>query len=78
MLPVTLLNLLSSYTISRDPANWLAVDPDSGQITAAGMLDREDEQFVKNNVYEVMVLATDNGESFHPALPRACLWYPDI
>lgn len=50
-----------SYTISRDPASWLAVDPDSGQITAAGILDREDEQFVKNNVYEVMVLATDNG-----------------
>ncbi|EDL11370.1 cadherin-3 isoform a preproprotein [Mus musculus] len=50
-----------SYTISRDPANWLAVDPDSGQITAAGILDREDEQFVKNNVYEVMVLATDSG-----------------
>ena len=58
---MTLLNLLSSYTISRDPANWLAVDPDSGQITAAGILDREDEQFVKNNVYEVMVLATDSG-----------------
>ena len=58
---MTLLNLLSSYTISRDPANWLAVDPDSGQITAAGILDREDEQFVKNNVYEVMVLATDCG-----------------
>jgi hypothetical protein len=75
---VTLLNLLSSYTISRDPANWLAVDPDSGQITAAGILDREDEQFVKNNVYEVMVLATDSGESFHPALPQACLWYPDM
>lgn len=78
MLPVTLLNLLSSYTISRDPASWLAVDPDSGQITAAGILDREDEQFVKNNVYEVMVLATDNGESFHPALPQACLWNPVI
>lgn len=50
-----------SYSILRDPASWLAVDPDSGQITAAGILDREDEQFVKNNIYEVMVLATDNG-----------------
>lgn len=77
-LSVTLLNLLPSYTILRDPASWLAVDPESGQITAAGILDREDEQFVKNNVYEVMVLATDNGESFHPAIPWACLWYPGI
>ena len=39
------------------------MDPDSGQVTAAGVLDREDEQFVRNNIYKVMVLATDDGES---------------
>ncbi|XP_069860824.1 cadherin-3-like [Dipodomys merriami] len=50
-----------SYHILRDPAGWLAMDPESGRVTAAGTLDREDERFVKNNVYEVMVLATDNG-----------------
>ncbi|XP_014955998.3 cadherin-3 [Ovis aries] len=50
-----------SYRILRDPAGWLAMDPDSGQVTAAGILDREDEQFVRNNIYEVMVLATDDG-----------------
>ncbi|XP_007450004.1 PREDICTED: cadherin-3 isoform X2 [Lipotes vexillifer] len=50
-----------SYHILRDPAGWLAMDPDSGQVTAAGVLDREDEQFVRTNVYEVMVLATDDG-----------------
>ncbi|XP_078295046.1 cadherin-3 isoform X1 [Panthera onca] len=50
-----------SYHILRDPAGWLAMDPDSGQVTATGVLDREDERFVKNNVYEVMVLATDDG-----------------
>ncbi|MXQ83470.1 hypothetical protein E5288_WYG014682 [Bos mutus] len=50
-----------SYHILRDPAGWLAMDPDSGQVTAAGVLDREDEQFVRNNIYEVMVLATDDG-----------------
>uniref|UniRef100_A0A8P0P7J5 Cadherin 3 n=1 Tax=Canis lupus familiaris TaxID=9615 RepID=A0A8P0P7J5_CANLF len=50
-----------SYHILRDPAGWLAMDPDSGRVTATGVLDREDEQFVKNNVYEVMVLATDDG-----------------
>jgi cadherin 3 type 1 (P-cadherin) len=50
------------------------MDPESGQVTAAGMLDREDEQFVRNNVYEVMVLATDNGESFLPALHTGHLW----
>ncbi|XP_057609688.1 cadherin-3 isoform X1 [Chionomys nivalis] len=50
-----------SYHILRDPAGWLAMDPDSGQVTAAGILDREDERFVRNNIYEAMVLATDNG-----------------
>ncbi|XP_066875876.1 zinc finger protein 90 homolog isoform X1 [Kogia breviceps] len=50
-----------SYYILRDPARWLAMDPDSGQVTAAGVLDREDEQFVRTNIYEVMVLATDDG-----------------
>ncbi|KAM8776637.1 cadherin-3 [Rhynchonycteris naso] len=50
-----------SYHILRDPAGWLAMDPDSGQVTAAGVLDREDERFVRNNIYEVMILATDNG-----------------
>ncbi|XP_015423296.1 PREDICTED: cadherin-3 [Myotis davidii] len=50
-----------SYHILRDPAGWLAMDPDSGQVTAAGVLDREDERFVRNNIYEVIVLATDDG-----------------
>uniref|UniRef100_A0A2K5INX4 Cadherin domain-containing protein n=1 Tax=Colobus angolensis palliatus TaxID=336983 RepID=A0A2K5INX4_COLAP len=50
-----------SYRILRDPAGWLAMDPDSGQVTVAGTLDREDERFVRNNIYEVMVLAVDNG-----------------
>lgn len=53
------------------------MDPDSGQVTAAGILDREDERFVRNNIYEAMVLATDNGESFQPVLPWAGLWYPE-
>lgn len=52
------------------------MDPDSGEVTAAGILDREDERFVRNNIYEVIVLATDDGESFHPVLPQADLWYP--
>ncbi|XP_045674560.1 cadherin-3 isoform X2 [Phyllostomus hastatus] len=50
-----------SYSILRDPAGWLAMDPDSGQVTAAGVLDREDERFVRNDIYEVVVLATDDG-----------------
>ncbi|XP_012586083.1 PREDICTED: cadherin-3 isoform X1 [Condylura cristata] len=50
-----------SYHILRDPAGWLEMDPDSGQVTAAGVLDREDERFVRNDIYEVVFLATDDG-----------------
>nr|XP_013010420.1 cadherin-3 isoform X2 [Cavia porcellus] len=50
-----------SYHILTDPAKWLAIDSDSGQVTAIGLLDREDEQFVRNNIYKVTVSATDNG-----------------
>ncbi|XP_055992108.1 LOW QUALITY PROTEIN: cadherin-3 [Sorex fumeus] len=50
-----------SYRILQDPAGWLTMDPDSGQVTAAGGLDREDEQFVRDNIYQVTVLATDDG-----------------
>lgn len=46
------------------------MDSDTGQVTALGVLDREDEQFVTNNIYEVMVLATDDGERFLPAPPH--------
>lgn len=52
------------------------MDPDSGQVTATGVLDREDERFVKNNIYEVMVLATDDGESFLLVPPLGYLWSP--
>ncbi|XP_007198241.2 cadherin-3 isoform X3 [Balaenoptera acutorostrata] len=59
-----------SYHILRDPAGWLAMDPASGQVTAAGVLDREDEQFVRTNIYEVMVLATDDGDTVALSLKK--------
>lgn len=76
ILGMTLQLFYSSYHMLRDPAGWLAIDPDSGQVTATGVLDREDEQFVMNNVYEVLVLATDDGESFLPTPPLGYLWSP--
>ncbi|XP_027703391.1 cadherin-3 isoform X2 [Vombatus ursinus] len=50
-----------SYQIMSDPAEWLMIHPESGDITSKGLLDRENEQFVTNNTYMVIVLATDNG-----------------
>lgn len=48
------------YTIGNDPANWLAIHPENGIITARDHLDRE-SVFVKNNTYVAIVLASDDG-----------------
>ncbi|KAJ6652500.1 hypothetical protein lerEdw1_011470 [Lerista edwardsae] len=48
------------YTIGNDPANWLAIHPENGIITARDRLDRE-SVFVKNSTYVAIVLAADNG-----------------
>ncbi|XP_044519092.1 cadherin-3 [Gracilinanus agilis] len=50
-----------SYQIVSDPAEWLMIHPESGDITAKGLLDRENEHFVSNNTYKVTVLAIDDG-----------------
>ncbi|XP_066492835.1 B-cadherin-like [Tiliqua scincoides] len=48
------------YAIGNDPANWLAIHPENGIITAQDHLDRE-SVFVKNNTYKAIVLAADDG-----------------
>lgn len=48
------------YTKLSDPANWLRIDPVSGQVTTVAVLDRESPH-VKNNIYNTTFLASDNG-----------------
>nr|XP_003197851.4 cadherin-2-like [Danio rerio] len=48
------------YRTLSDPANWLRIDPLSGEITAAAALDRE-SALVQDNVYTALFLATDSG-----------------
>ncbi|XP_028931957.1 cadherin-3 [Ornithorhynchus anatinus] len=50
-----------SYRIVSDPAGWLAIHPESGDITTRALLDREDVQFVRNNTYKAIVEAADDG-----------------
>ena len=45
-----------------DPANWLKIDPVNGRISTIAVLDRE-SPYVKNNLYNITFMATDNGES---------------
>lgn len=49
------------YSIGNDPANWLAIHPENGIVTARDHLDRE-SVFVKNSTYVAIVLAVDDGD----------------
>uniref|UniRef100_A0A8B9G5H6 Cadherin domain-containing protein n=1 Tax=Amazona collaria TaxID=241587 RepID=A0A8B9G5H6_9PSIT len=48
------------YLVGHDPAGWLAVNPETGLVTAQGHLDRE-SPFVKNSTYTAVLLAVDDG-----------------
>ncbi|XP_036386735.1 cadherin-like protein 26 [Megalops cyprinoides] len=49
------------YVKGDDPGDWVNVDPKTGQITTAKILDRESVHVV-NNTYIVTIYAVDNGE----------------
>ncbi|XP_060110519.1 B-cadherin-like [Heteronotia binoei] len=49
------------YSIGKDPAKWLMINQDTGVIETKAALDRE-SFYVKNNTYEALIYATDNGE----------------
>ncbi|XP_074523773.1 cadherin-2-like [Halichoeres trimaculatus] len=48
------------YSKMYDPANWLEIDPANGRISTIAILDRE-SPFVKNNLYNITFMASDNG-----------------
>ncbi|KAG7488333.1 hypothetical protein MATL_G00034320 [Megalops atlanticus] len=48
------------YSKLSDPANWLKINPANGRISTIAVLDRE-SPYVKNNLYNVTFLASDNG-----------------
>ncbi|XP_056304805.1 cadherin-like protein 26 [Danio aesculapii] len=49
------------FVKGEDLDNWVTVDPVTGQVTTAKILDRE-SPFVINNTYKVIVYAVDDGE----------------
>lgn len=48
------------YSKLYDPANWMEIDQVTGRISTMAVLDRE-SQYVKNNMYNVTFMASDNG-----------------
>lgn len=49
------------YSKLFDPANWLEIDPFNGRISTRAVLDRE-SPYVKNSLYNVTFMASDNGK----------------
>lgn len=48
------------YSVDKDPANWLDINPTNGTIVTTNVLDRE-SSYVINNVYTASFLAIDSG-----------------
>ncbi|XP_053126597.1 cadherin-13 isoform X2 [Hemicordylus capensis] len=58
--PDTLQHQTIRYSVDKDPADWLEINPTNGTIRTTGILDRE-SPFVFNNVYTALILAIDSG-----------------
>lgn len=50
------------YSVYKDPAGWLSINPINGTVDTTAVLDRE-SPFVHNSVYTALFLAIDSGES---------------
>lgn len=49
------------YSVYKDPAGWLNINPINGTVDTMAVLDRE-SPFVHNSVYTALFLAIDSGE----------------
>uniref|UniRef100_A0A8C3DVM9 Cadherin-13 n=1 Tax=Corvus moneduloides TaxID=1196302 RepID=A0A8C3DVM9_CORMO len=58
--PDTLQHQTIRYSVYKDPAGWLEINPTNGTVGTTAVLDRE-SPFVQNNVYTALFLAIDSG-----------------
>ncbi|XP_064016081.1 cadherin-13 isoform X5 [Pogoniulus pusillus] len=58
--PDTLQHQTIRYSVYKDPASWLEINPTNGTISTTAILDRESPH-VQNNVYTALFLAIDSG-----------------
>ncbi|KAM6250901.1 cadherin-13 isoform 2-T2 [Spheniscus humboldti] len=58
--PDTLQHQTIRYSVYKDPAGWLEINPTNGTIGTTAILDRESPH-VQNNIYTALFLAIDSG-----------------
>ncbi|XP_027502530.1 cadherin-13 isoform X2 [Corapipo altera] len=58
--PDTLQHQTIRYSVYKDPAGWLEINPTNGTIGTTAVLDRE-SPYVQDNVYTALFLAIDSG-----------------
>ncbi|XP_075289982.1 cadherin-13 isoform X1 [Opisthocomus hoazin] len=58
--PDTLQHQTIRYSVYKDPAGWLEINPTNGTIGTMAVLDRE-SPYVQNNIYTALFLAIDSG-----------------
>ncbi|XP_037264624.1 cadherin-13 isoform X2 [Falco rusticolus] len=58
--PDTLQHQTIRYSVFKDPAGWLEINPTNGTISTTAILDRE-SPYVQNNIYTALFLAIDSG-----------------
>jgi len=52
---------LLRYSVYKDPASWLEINPTNGTVATTAVLDRESPH-VQDNKYTALFLAIDSGE----------------
>lgn len=58
--PDSLQHQTIRYSVYKDPAGWLSINPINGTVDTTAVLDRE-SPFVHNSVYTALFLAIDSG-----------------
>ncbi|XP_035399422.1 cadherin-13 isoform X7 [Cygnus atratus] len=58
--PDTLQHQTIRYSVYKDPAGWLEINPTNGTIGTTAILDRE-SPYVQDNIYTALFLAIDSG-----------------